>query len=387
MIAPLARFALTAGAALGLAFAAACGGGGDERVAGDGTPAPDTSPTPTTPAATAEPTTTAVPTATEAPPTATPAPQVDTFGYVVEPGDTLSGIADDFGVSTDAVLAANPDVEPRALRVGMTVRVPVADGGPSLPDAPFEYVVEPGDTLSGIAALFDVSLDGIFALNPGVDPRALAVGSTVVVPGAEGVPAPTATPDSDDDGQAVTGLLMPISGACLPSSDNLMPNAPRDYRNGIHEGVDFWPGYSCATIQRGTPVRAAASGTVTVATLDYQPLTQEEWEAIRRRSQEAGRTLPDDLFRLRGRQVEIAHGDGIATRYAHLSSIAEGIRPGARIEQGQVIGYVGNSGTPSGIDDPSASVHLHFEVRVGDSYLGAGLPANEVRTLYQQAFR
>jgi murein DD-endopeptidase MepM/ murein hydrolase activator NlpD len=55
-----------------------------------------------------------------------------------------------------------------------------------------------------------------------------------------------------------------------------------------------------------------------------------------------------------GRTVEIRHPQGIRTRYAHLRSIAPGIRPGAHVEQGQIIGRVGASGLATG-------PHLHYE--------------------------
>lgn len=57
-----------------------------------------------------------------------------------------------------------------------------------------------------------------------------------------------------------------------------------------------------------------------------------------------------------GRIVEIRHVNGYRTRYAHLSFIAKGVRKGARVRQGQLIGYVGSSGLATG-------PHLHYELR------------------------
>jgi hypothetical protein len=48
--------------------------------------------------------------------------------------------------------------------------------------------------------------------------------------------------------------------------------------------------------------------------------------------------------------------------------------------------YMGQSGEPESVTAPGTQVHLHFEVRVADTYLGAGLPADVVRTLYEEAF-
>ena len=58
-----------------------------------------------------------------------------------------------------------------------------------------------------------------------------------------------------------------------------------------------------------------------------------------------------------GNAVEIRHGGSIATLYAHLSGFAKGIRPGARVRQGEPIGYVGATGYATG-------PHLHYEFKV-----------------------
>ena len=55
-----------------------------------------------------------------------------------------------------------------------------------------------------------------------------------------------------------------------------------------------------------------------------------------------------------GKFVEIRHSNGITTRYAHLSRYAKGMKSGKRIEQGEVIGYVGKTGLATG-------PHLHYE--------------------------
>jgi murein DD-endopeptidase MepM/ murein hydrolase activator NlpD len=99
-----------------------------------------------------------------------------------------------------------------------------------------------------------------------------------------------------------------------------------------------------------------------------------------------GETDEESLDRYRGRQVWIDHGAGVITRYAHLSRVADGLRVGMSVKRGEVIGYVGNSGTPESLIDPNAEMHLHFEIRVGDSYLGQGLTPEEVRALYESAF-
>jgi murein DD-endopeptidase MepM/ murein hydrolase activator NlpD len=108
------------------------------------------------------------------------------------------------------------------------------------------------------------------------------------------------------------GLIWPVSGPVT---------SPFGYRWGrLHAGIDIGVGY-------GTPIHAAASGTVVLAgwTGGY------------------------------GNYTCLDHGGGLATCYAHQSSYA--VSSGAQVSQGQVIGYVGNTGHSFGS-------HLHFEVRI-----------------------
>jgi murein DD-endopeptidase MepM/ murein hydrolase activator NlpD len=197
--------------------------------------------------------------------------------------------------------------------------------------------------------------------------------------------APTSTP-TPDIAEIFHNFIYPIAGACLPQSDNLMPNAPREYRAGVHEGVDFYGYDSCTEIEAGQPVIAAKDGVVIRADLDYHDLTQEELDAANARiaAGEANAFEVVDLFR--GRQVWIDHGNGIVTRYAHLGGIEPGLQEGERVAQGQTIAAVGDSGTPESLSNPGTENHLHWELRIGESYLGEGQPAEEVRALYGGLF-
>ena len=177
-------------------------------------------------------------------------------------------------------------------------------------------------------------------------------------------------------------FAMPIAGACFPEFAGQLPGAPRDYRNGIHEGVDFYPGWACAEIELGTPVLAIGEGRVIRADWDYEELTDEFfWEMEARDF--AG---PDDLDTFRGRQVWVDHGDGVVARYAHLSGIAEGIAEGTPVSAGDVLGFIGESGTPGALRQPGSEIHLHFELRIGDGYLGEGEGAERALALYRAVF-
>ena len=62
-----------------------------------------------------------------------------------------------------------------------------------------------------------------------------------------------------------------------------------------------------------------------------------------------------------GNAIELRHGGGITTLYGHLSAFAKGLRPGARVRQGEVIGYVGMTGFATG-------PHLHYEFKIAGIY-------------------
>ena len=207
----------------------------------------------------------------------------------------------------------------------------------------------------------------------------VAVGSTAIM-----TSTPTETPEPQP-AENVTGFVFPIEDGCLPDDDNLMPGAPREYRGGTHEGVDVYDSDNCAYVGLDTEVVAMKSGIVVRADWGHVELTAAmlvELEAIIEES--GGSPEVEDAFR--GRQVWIEHADGTVTRYAHLEDIAEDLDVGVEVAQGEHIGYVGDSGTPESVTEPGTQVHLHFEIRIGESYLGAGLDAAASRALYQAAF-
>jgi murein DD-endopeptidase MepM/ murein hydrolase activator NlpD len=248
------------------------------------------------------------------------------------------------------------------------------------------YVVE-GDTLGDIALRFGVTVEAIVSFNGLPDAESITVGQELFIPG-EGrvIPTRTAPPTEAPPDPRLKGFAYPIPGACLPDSDNLMPNAPREYRAGVHEGVDFYTGYNCADVPVDSPVMAAKEGTVIRVDRDFVEMTEDELNEILARTQAQGYTDEEAFDRFRGRQVWVAHGDGIVTRYCHLSGIPEDIHRGSIVGRGEVIGYVGDSGTPEAVTNPGVEIHLHWEIRVDDSFVGEGLPATEVRAMYESLF-
>jgi len=123
------------------------------------------------------------------------------------------------------------------------------------------------------------------------------------------------------DGESLRKFLLrtPVSGARMSSGFGMRRHPILGY-NRMHRGIDF-------AARTGTPIYAAGDG----------------------------RLVRVGRYGGYGNYIRIAHGDGYATAYAHLSRFADGMRSGRRVEQGEVIGYVGSTGRSTG-------PHLHFEV-------------------------
>lgn len=168
-------------------------------------------------------------------------------------------------------------------------------------------------------------------------------------------------------------FALPIEGAELLGDPELLPGAPRDYRAGVHEGIDF-------PAAEGTPVLAAAAGTIVRADTSFSDWTREQQDAALSEALALGYTPAATLDRIRGRQVWIDHGKGVVTRYAHLSAV-EPLTVGQKVEGGVLIGAVGSSGYPQG------GPHLHFEVRVGDGFYGDGLAGDPLVRAVARLFR
>lgn len=178
--------------------------------------------------------------------------------------------------------------------------------------------------------------------------------------------------------QAPAGLWFPIPGASIPSDPNNMPGAPRPYRQGVSQGFDFTDGDAGVPIVYGEPVIASQAGQVVRADTAYVELSGSAWQAL---LDEVGRSGADatQLDSLRGRQIWIRTADGLVLRYGFLAALADGIAVGSNVYRGQVIGYVGNSGTGEGVAGTTRDPRLHFEVWQGDAYFGEGLTPAEVR--------
>ncbi|MDZ7708184.1 MAG: ankyrin repeat domain-containing protein [Trueperaceae bacterium] len=184
-----------------------------------------------------------------------------------------------------------------------------------------------------------------------------------------------------------SAYLLPIEGATISSRASHLPGSPRAYRNGTHEGFDFYDGTVSVDIAYGAEQRAVASGEVIRADVDYQELDQAAYDDLIDAAVGSLDTPPEVLDALRGRQVWIRHAGGFVTRYAHLSGVAEGIVAGAPVAQGAVIGFTGNSGTVEAAQGTEDDPHPHVEIWRGDeTYLGQGLEPGEIYAIAAQVF-
>jgi murein DD-endopeptidase MepM/ murein hydrolase activator NlpD len=209
-------------------------------------------------------------------------------------------------------------------------------------------------------------------------------GQVHTVAGGAG-PDPATRPDNPQLLAELPTFVLPLDGIrFVPERDSLLPGTPRVYRYGIHHGLDLYSGVAGADVPYGAPVHAVAAGVVIRADHGYQELTPARWSELTALCAGLHETPPEveDLFR--GRQVLVDHGDGWVTRYVHLSGIPDEIVSGTGVTAGQVIGYVGNSGTEDGAQGTHSGAHLHLDVLLDGHYLGQGLSLLETRRLLQR---
>lgn len=135
--------------------------------------------TPTAPAPTSTPE--VVPTATPVP--TTPAPG-QTTTYVVQWGDTLYSIALRCGTTVDAIVQMNNIADPNSIRAGQQLTLSCAE----TPATTVEHVVKPGENLFRIALMYNTTVEAIATANGIVNPSYIWVGQRLVIPQGAGTP-------------------------------------------------------------------------------------------------------------------------------------------------------------------------------------------------------
>lgn len=183
------------------------------------------------------------------------------------------------------------------------------------------------------------------------------------------------------------GLILPIQGQRLPGHPGVFPGARRLYRYGVHQGLDMFnnPG-SGSVITMGTPVRAAQAGRIIRADANFQDMNVARFNRVMAECRTQHRTSPENEDLFRGCQVWIDHGHGLATHYAHLNKINPTLKLGAMVARGDLIGFVGISGTGENLPGKIGYPHLHFEIWLDGKYLGWGLTPAETIGVYEDIF-
>lgn len=227
--------------------------------------------------------------------------------YVVRDGDTLSGIAKTFGVSVNTI-RWNNDISGSTINPGQTLTI--------LPVSGVRHTVVAGDTIKSIAKLYNGDITDIERYNNITDSTKLNPGDVVIVPDGE-ISSGSSSSSSSVAQVQFTPITKDYEGYYLRP-------VPGPKTQGIHghNAVDLGD-------PTGTPILAAADGVVIISKIGG-------WNGGY------------------GTYVAISHPNGTETLYAHMSKDVSAV--GERVKQGEIIGYVGATGLATG-------PHLHFEVR------------------------
>lgn len=228
--------------------------------------------------------------------------------YTVQPGDLLSFIASDYGVSVDSIIWANNLINANSIKPDQILRIPPVSG--------IIHKVKGGDTIALIAKKYGVPSDKILVFNELKEGETLDIGMEIIVPDGQIKSFITTRPGA----QPTTAKRF----SYLPDlGDYFMIPTQGRISQWLHgrNGIDL--ANSC-----GTPVYAAADGNATTV---------------------------DDIgynggF---GKFIKLAHPNGTETLYSHASKLL--ITAGQVVTKGQLIALMGSTGRSTGC-------HLHFEV-------------------------
>ncbi|MBI2862302.1 MAG: M23 family metallopeptidase [Chloroflexi bacterium] len=212
-------------------------------------------------------------------------PRQGVIEYTVRDGDTLFGLAEQFGISANTIWWNNELADPDRLQIGQALII--------LPVSGMLHTVKAGETTDAIASRYGVELSEIVTANDLANPNSLAVGQKLVIPGA--------SPPADRRPVPTGRFIWPTYGQITTY-----------FGEHGHQGLDIANNY-------GVSVVAADSGQVMATT-----------------------ALSTGL----GWHVTIDHGNGYQTVYAHLSRFL--VQPGQWVQRGQAIGLIGTTGLSTG---------------------------------------
>ncbi|OGG92981.1 hypothetical protein A2609_01970 [Candidatus Kaiserbacteria bacterium RIFOXYD1_FULL_47_14] len=234
--------------------------------------------------------------------------------YVVRQGDTLSEIANMFNVSVNTIIWANNLSGVKDIHKGDTLVI--------LPISGVERTIVKGDTLKSLAKKYGADANEIARFNDLDLTTALAIGSKIIIPGGElSVPMPVRSSFSNS---VPNNPLHGAGGAVYAGYfTNPVPGAI------LTQWLHGWNAVDLGAA-RGTPIYAAANGTVIVAR------NNGAWNGGY------------------GNYIVITHDNGSQTLYSHFKNSI--VNAGQAVTKGQLVGYIGTTGLVTG-------PHLHFEVR------------------------
>lgn len=238
-------------------------------------------------------------------------PKGEISEYRVQENDTISSIADRFGVSVDTIVWENDLKSVDSIKVGQILDI--------LPVTGVRYKVRRGETVGSIAKKHGVDAQNVvdYPFNSFTNDETfgLIAGQELIVP--EGI-----KPREVARRQYVAQTVAPIPGV-VGEGNFMWPTSGRISQkySWYHRAVDI--------ANKGSPlVVASQSGTVTTVALNSGGY---------------------------GNYVMVDHGNGYTTLYAHLRTGSIVVKLGQRVSQGQALGTMGSTGRSTGI-------HLHFEI-------------------------
>ncbi|MDO8509664.1 MAG: M23 family metallopeptidase [bacterium] len=245
--------------------------------------------------------------------------------YTIQTGDSLSGIAYQFGISVATIMWENDLALRTILKPGNKIVIPPITG--------IMHKVKKGDNLNKIATLYDAKTEDIIAFNKlKEDGTDIVIGERIMIPG--GVrPEERVYARAPVVKQTASNIVRPASSRQAPTMSGFVwPSAGRivtQYYNWKHHAIDIAGG------GMGTAIYVARSGTVIKS--------QCGWNGGY------------------GCHIIVDHGGGVKSLYAHNSRLL--VNVGDYVETGQTIALMGNTGNVRGV----TGIHLHFEIIVNGS--------------------
>jgi len=271
--------------------------------------------------------------------------------YEIKKGDTLDSIAKAHNVTREALVANNPVLGKKALKIGDKIHI--------LPENGMMYKIVKGDPLYKIAQKFKIKVDDILAYND-VNAKNLKIGQSIFIK----------NPDFDAVAKVDADKKKDVRDMKLPKGDKNINIAKTAGKAPVAETPE-----EKAAAKKSAIIDKAVAGAgvfrypVTFAGV-ASPFGNRFHPVLRRYMLHTGVDLVAKYVPLKasrsgkvsytgymggyGKVIVVKHPDGYETRYAHLSAI--NTKVGAEVRAGQLIGKTGQTGRVTG-------PHLHFEIR------------------------